>query len=69
MRRILTTSLCLGLALFTCALILQAKDSKADSGAALMQTFRAIEQSWLDAEKASDPAAFEKLAADESDPQ
>ncbi len=54
----------LGLLLFA-AVPVQGKQPKADSDAAVSQTLRAMEQSWLNAEKNHDAATFEKLVADD----
>lgn len=47
------------------AVFVQAKQTKADSDAAISQTLQAMEQAWLNAEKNHDAAAFEKLVADD----
>ena len=47
------------------AVLVEAKQPKADSDAAISQTLQAIEQAWLNAEKSHDAAAFEKLVADD----
>jgi ketosteroid isomerase-like protein len=43
----------------------QARQAKVDSVAGISQTLQSVEQSWLDAEKNHDEAAFEKLVADD----
>jgi ketosteroid isomerase-like protein len=47
------------------AMLVEAKQPKADSDAAISQTLQAMEQAWLNAEKNHDAAAFEKLVADD----
>src|ERR1700737_1761102 len=47
------------------AVLVQAKQPKTDSDAATSQTLQAMEQTWLNAEKNHDAAAFEKLVADD----
>ena len=47
------------------AVPVQAQQPKADSDAAISQTLQALEQTWLNAEKNHDAAAFEKLVADD----
>jgi uncharacterized protein (TIGR02246 family) len=43
----------------------QAKQPKADQDAAISKLLQAVEQTWLNAEKNHDAAAFEKLVADD----
>jgi ketosteroid isomerase-like protein len=47
------------------ALGAQARQPKAESDAAVSQTLQGMEQTWLNAEKNHDAAAFEKLVADD----
>jgi uncharacterized protein (TIGR02246 family) len=47
------------------AVPVQAEQPKADSDSAISQTLQTMEQAWLNAEKNHDPAAFEKLVADD----
>ena len=51
--------------LLSVAVLVEAKQPKADSDAAISQTLQAMEQAWLNAEKNHDAAAFEKLVADD----
>jgi ketosteroid isomerase-like protein len=45
--------------------VCSAEQHKSDSDAAISQTLQGIEQTWLNAEKNHDPAAFEKLVSDD----
>jgi uncharacterized protein (TIGR02246 family) len=47
------------------AVLAEAKQPKSDSDATISQTLQAMEQTWLNAEKNHDAAAFEKLVADD----
>ena len=47
------------------AVLVEAKQPKADPDAAISQTLQAMEQAWINAEKNHDAAAFEKLVADD----
>jgi len=51
--------------LLSVVVLVEAKQPKADSDAAISQTLQAMEQAWLNAEKNHDAAAFEKLVADD----
>ena len=51
--------------ILSAAVLVQAKQPKTDSDAATSQTLQAMEQTWLNAEKNHDAAAFEKLVADD----
>jgi len=51
--------------ILSAAVAVEAKQPKADSGAAISQTLQAMEQAWLDAERNHDAAAFEKIVADD----
>jgi ketosteroid isomerase-like protein len=51
--------------LLSVVVLVEAKQPKADSDAAILQTLQAMEQAWLNAEKNHDAAAFEKLVADD----
>src|ERR1700738_2370037 len=63
-RRFIAHMLFLSLVLSVAAPV-EAKQSKADSDAAISQTLQAMEQACLNAEKNHDAAAFEKLVADD----
>lgn len=51
--------------LLSVVVLVEAKQPKADSDAAISQTLQAMEQAWLNAEKNHDAAAFENLVADD----
>ncbi len=51
--------------LLSVVVLVEAKQPKADSDAAISQTLQAMEQAWLNAEKNHDAAAFEKAVADD----
>src|ERR1700688_2582598 len=51
--------------LFSAAVPVQGKQSKADPDGAVSQTLQAMEQAWLDAEKNHDAEAFDKLVVDD----
>jgi uncharacterized protein (TIGR02246 family) len=65
MPRWFTRHICFFSLVLAATLAAQAKEPKADSDAAVSQALKATEQAWLDAEKNNDPAAFEKLVADD----
>lgn len=65
MPRAFVASICL-LSLILIAVVgTQAQQPKSESDAAVSQTLQGIEQTWLNAEKNHDAAAFEKLVADD----
>jgi hypothetical protein len=47
---------------FSVAVLAVAKQPKGDSDAAISRTLQAMEQTWLNAEKNHDAAAFEKIS-------
>jgi ketosteroid isomerase-like protein len=65
MPRRLIAPICFLSLLLSAAVPVLAKQSKADSDAAISQTLQDIERTWLNAEKNHDAAAFEKLVADD----
>jgi len=65
MPRRFSAPICFLSLLLSAAVPALAKQSKADSDAAISQTLQAIEHAWLNAEKNHDAAAFEKLVADD----
>jgi ketosteroid isomerase-like protein len=65
MPRAFIARICLLSLILIAALGAQARQPKAESDAAVSQTLQGMEQTWLNAEKNHDAAAFEKLVADD----
>jgi hypothetical protein len=59
------TYICVLGSVLLAAVLVQAKQPKTDSDAAVSQTLQAMEQAWLNAEKNHDVATFEKIVADD----
>jgi len=65
MPRRFSAPICFLSLLFSAAVPVLAKQSKADSDADISQTLQAMERNWLNAEKNHDTATFDKLVADD----